>query len=62
MNHYNERERKQIEHALEYARRFSEAGAPGHRQFLLIAKIWQDREELRERLAHNGGLLRFMER
>lgn len=62
MNDYNDREKKQIEHALEYARKFSEAGAPGHSQFVLIAKLWQDREELKERLAHNGGLLRFLER
>ena len=62
MNEYSEREKAQIEHAREYLRKFSDAGAPGHSQFLLIAKLWQDREELRERLAHNGGLLRFLEK
>jgi hypothetical protein len=33
------REREQIRHARAYAREFASAGAPGHGQFLLIAKL-----------------------
>jgi hypothetical protein len=61
MHEYNERERKQIEHALEYSCKFSKAGAPGHAQFLLIAKLWQDREEFEARLAYDGRRSNFPE-
>lgn len=33
------RERAQVEHAMDYAERYANAGAPGHGQFLLIAKM-----------------------
>lgn len=35
----DDRERVQIEHALKYTDEYSSAGAPGHGQFLLIAKL-----------------------
>lgn len=34
-----EREIKQVQHALEYKRRYQDSGVPGHGQFLLIAKL-----------------------
>lgn len=36
---FNEREVLLIDHAVSYARRFRDAGAPGHNQFMLIAKL-----------------------
>lgn len=33
------REMRQIQHALIYDRQFQDAGAPGHNQFILIAKL-----------------------
>lgn len=33
------RERAQLEHARDYAQRHASAGAPGHGQFLLLAKL-----------------------
>lgn len=36
---FDEREMAQIEHAQDYASNHSKAGAPGHGQFLLIAKL-----------------------
>lgn len=35
----DDRERKQVQHALLYADHFANAGVPGHGQFLLIAKL-----------------------
>lgn len=44
--HIDARERAQIDHALEYADRFKEAGVPGHGQFILIAKLVRQIQEL----------------
>lgn len=33
------RELAQVDHALDYAERFANAGVPGHGQFILIAKL-----------------------
>lgn len=33
------REQAQTQHAIDYARNHASAGAPGHSQFLLIAKL-----------------------
>lgn len=35
----SDRERRQIDHAVNYTDFYSEAGAPGHNQYLLIAKL-----------------------
>lgn len=43
----DDRERAQVVHARDYAAHYPNAGAPGHGQFLLIAKLAQlldDRE------------------
>ena len=36
---FNDRERLQMEHAASYANKWSDAGVPGHGQFVLIAKL-----------------------
>lgn len=33
------RDQEQVRHAREYAQNYASAGAPGHSQFLLIAKL-----------------------
>lgn len=35
----DEREMTQIAHALNYSKKYAQAGVPGHGQFLLIAKL-----------------------
>lgn len=40
------RELAQVDHALDYAERFSGAGVPGHGQFILIAKLARQIQEL----------------
>lgn len=39
------REMAQVQHAMDYADRHASAGAPGHGQFLLIAKMARQLEE-----------------
>lgn len=39
------REAAQVQHAMDYADRHSNAGAPGHGQFLLIAKMARQLEQ-----------------
>lgn len=43
----DDRELAQVLHARHYAEHFSKAGAPGHGQFLLIAKLSRMIDELR---------------
>jgi hypothetical protein len=45
MNELDAREAAQVEHAMDYADRHAASGAPGHGQFLLIAKMARQLEE-----------------
>lgn len=39
------REAAQVQHAVDYAERFKQAGVPGHGQFILIAKLYRQLED-----------------
>lgn len=46
------REQAQINHAVAYAHNHADAGAPGHGQFTLIAKLAEKLDDLERRTAH----------
>lgn len=46
------REQVQIAHAVTYAQQWSDAGVPGHGQFVLIAKLAKKLDDLEYRIAH----------
>lgn len=43
------REAAQIQHAVDYAEHYKHAGAPGHGQFILIAKLYRQLEAAEQR-------------
>lgn len=49
------REQAQIRHAVEYADHHRDAGAPGHGQFILIAKLFRQLEAAQQRAATAQG-------
>lgn len=43
------REAAQVQHAVDYAERYKQAGVPGHGQFILIAKLYRQLEAAEQR-------------
>jgi hypothetical protein len=55
MDALDPREQAQVRHAIEYAERYIGAGAPGHGQFVLIAKLARQLNEREQAITFAKG-------